>query len=625
MSSASLLPMARAVFYDANGNPLAGGFVHTYVPGGTTPKTTWQDSAETTPNANPIILDANGSCLLYGAGVYQITVTDSLGNSVPAYSGLSTDPASEAASAAMQPVIQAATVGDALALLGASGSFPSIAALRANATDQPIVVVVPSYYAGGTSGGGVYWLNATDTSSADNGGTIIVDAANHRWYLETFGAPISVTQFGAKLDGYFDDTTAWQAAINYVTSIRNATASGGKLTAPPGFSSISAALLITGPIIIEGAGDGAGSGTGNSGGTVIRTTNATADAFTVTTPLSVIFRNLRIDVFSTTTKTAGSGIAISMAGSDINLGSVVEQCTIVGYTSCIYLVSCANYSIVNNRLLGFLANGIYDAATTSNPDLGDATITGNTIWAQNSTPTDSCIRLDPAGGMEVSSNKLLGSPYGIRLTVSQGPTGTLNIFGNSIEQQLVYCIRVEQSTPGKTYGDIVIANNEIAVVSPPTPQGAISIVAGSSQYLTNILIHDNNLLMVHTTAQPQISIQDGANVQVHNNNIDLGAVAGPSGIATGGNVGNAWVLENTFTGTTSASFYSAGLSTSTVLVDRNGMTFSQLATWRNGSEVYVTDGTCTSSTNATLTGSGSGATALRARGNWYSAQYGVTG
>jgi len=88
MAIATLLPMPRAVFYDALGNPLAGGFVYTYVPGGTTPAMTWQDAGEATPNANPIVLDANGSCLLYVAANYQITVTDSLGNQVPAYSGL---------------------------------------------------------------------------------------------------------------------------------------------------------------------------------------------------------------------------------------------------------------------------------------------------------------------------------------------------------------------------------------------------------------------------------------------------------------------------------------------------------------------------------------------------------
>jgi hypothetical protein len=88
MATASELPMPRSVFYDASGKPLNGGFVNTYVQATTTPKLTWQDAGETIPNANPVPLDSAGSCLLYGSGAYSIAVTDSLGNAIPAYSGV---------------------------------------------------------------------------------------------------------------------------------------------------------------------------------------------------------------------------------------------------------------------------------------------------------------------------------------------------------------------------------------------------------------------------------------------------------------------------------------------------------------------------------------------------------
>jgi hypothetical protein len=88
MATQALLPLPRQVFCDANGIPLSGGLVHTYVPGGTTPKTTWQDSGAATPNANPIVLDAAGSCLIYGSGNYQLTVTDADGVSCPGFSGV---------------------------------------------------------------------------------------------------------------------------------------------------------------------------------------------------------------------------------------------------------------------------------------------------------------------------------------------------------------------------------------------------------------------------------------------------------------------------------------------------------------------------------------------------------
>lgn len=76
----SLLPPAEQQFCDANGAPLAGGSVATYIPGTTTPSTTWQDSAGTVPNANPIVLDAAGRAIIWGNGAYRMVVKDVSGN-----------------------------------------------------------------------------------------------------------------------------------------------------------------------------------------------------------------------------------------------------------------------------------------------------------------------------------------------------------------------------------------------------------------------------------------------------------------------------------------------------------------------------------------------------------------
>lgn len=53
-----------------------------YVPGTTTPKTTWVDQAQMTANVNPIILDSSGRAIIYGVGQYRQIVTDSHGNTV---------------------------------------------------------------------------------------------------------------------------------------------------------------------------------------------------------------------------------------------------------------------------------------------------------------------------------------------------------------------------------------------------------------------------------------------------------------------------------------------------------------------------------------------------------------
>ncbi len=91
MPTATLLPLPRLVVFNQLGDAAAGGFVHTYEVGTTTPRVTWQDAAETVPNSNPIVLDADGSAILYGAGSYTIVTTDSAGNLIPAYCGLSQD------------------------------------------------------------------------------------------------------------------------------------------------------------------------------------------------------------------------------------------------------------------------------------------------------------------------------------------------------------------------------------------------------------------------------------------------------------------------------------------------------------------------------------------------------
>jgi hypothetical protein len=77
-----LLPNGEQQFIDANGVPLAGGKVYFYVPDTLTPKTTWQDQAETIPNSNPITLDAAGRAVIWGTGSYRQIVKDSLGNLV---------------------------------------------------------------------------------------------------------------------------------------------------------------------------------------------------------------------------------------------------------------------------------------------------------------------------------------------------------------------------------------------------------------------------------------------------------------------------------------------------------------------------------------------------------------
>lgn len=58
-------PVPMLQFFDNNGKPLSGGQVCTYAAGTTTPLTTYTSSTGTTPNANPVILDASGRAAIW--------------------------------------------------------------------------------------------------------------------------------------------------------------------------------------------------------------------------------------------------------------------------------------------------------------------------------------------------------------------------------------------------------------------------------------------------------------------------------------------------------------------------------------------------------------------------------
>lgn len=74
-----MAPFLRQRYFDANGNPLAGGKLYSYQSGTTTPQATYTDSGGLTPNANPIILDANGEASVWLDPVlsYKFVLKDS--------------------------------------------------------------------------------------------------------------------------------------------------------------------------------------------------------------------------------------------------------------------------------------------------------------------------------------------------------------------------------------------------------------------------------------------------------------------------------------------------------------------------------------------------------------------
>ena len=75
---------------------------------------------------------------------------------------------------------------------------------------------VTGYYAPGDGGGGNYYLDPADSTSVDNGGTVIVATDGGRWKLVWFGS-VSVLQFGVKADnGATDNSTTLAKCATWV-------------------------------------------------------------------------------------------------------------------------------------------------------------------------------------------------------------------------------------------------------------------------------------------------------------------------------------------------------------------------------------------------------------------------
>jgi hypothetical protein len=212
----SLLPNARQQFFGPNGIPCSGGTVFLYIPNTTTYKASWQDSAGTVLNTQPIQLDANGECVIWGTGLYRQQVFDVNGNLI--WDQVSSCAASGAELGNTNPPYGASLIGfdgttlDQQFLSRANRVIDSVSALRSVSKLTYTRVFCTGYYAPHDGGGGAYQYDSSDTTSADNGCTVIVATDGGRWKLQHFGR-LSVMQAGAKGDGTTVDTNSIQNAV----------------------------------------------------------------------------------------------------------------------------------------------------------------------------------------------------------------------------------------------------------------------------------------------------------------------------------------------------------------------------------------------------------------------------
>lgn len=90
----AIMPEGRQRYFNNDGTPAAGGKLWTYAAGTTALKATYADEAGTTPNPNPIPLDAKGEAVIYWDGAYKVDLRQADGVAVTGYpvDNIKTDP-----------------------------------------------------------------------------------------------------------------------------------------------------------------------------------------------------------------------------------------------------------------------------------------------------------------------------------------------------------------------------------------------------------------------------------------------------------------------------------------------------------------------------------------------------
>jgi hypothetical protein len=275
---AKLLPVLKSRFTDANGVPLAGGKLYTYVANTSTPQATYTDQTGATPNTNPIILDANGAADIWlNDSFYKFILTDvsdvtiltkdnvSVASDSAASAATSATNATNSATAAAASAT-AASASSTSAATSASNALTSASNASTSATNAANSATTATTQAGiattqagnastSASGASTSATNAANSATAANtsatnaansattAGTNATNAANSATAAGTSATNAANSATAASTNASGASTSATNAANSATaasTSASNASTSTGTATTQAGNASTSA-------------------------------------------------------------------------------------------------------------------------------------------------------------------------------------------------------------------------------------------------------------------------------------------------------------------------------------------------------------------------------------------------
>ncbi|MGS5796543.1 hypothetical protein ACVET1_19545, partial [Acinetobacter baumannii] len=208
---ASLLSAVRTRFFDKSNKPLAGGKVYTYEANSTNPKVTWSDEALTVQNTNPVLLDNEGTALIFFSGKYRFRIEDRDGvlvednpsvTSLVGIDGVTSDIVKDGDES------QKDINDKSLAMCETVAQLRTLKPRKDGA-----VMFVKSHSNNGS--GGVNYIWNEDSLLPDDDGYIIKSETTDtgRWIADYGTSPITPRHFGAKGDGANDERLQCEKSI----------------------------------------------------------------------------------------------------------------------------------------------------------------------------------------------------------------------------------------------------------------------------------------------------------------------------------------------------------------------------------------------------------------------------
>lgn len=308
-------------------------------------------------------------------------------------------------------------------------------------------------------GEGSFAYDSTDATTADNGGTVIVDAGGGRWKRERGRTMVLPQWFGAYGDGVHIDTAPIRSASSF--------AQGSKASVyfPAGTYLLDATVNITAAVTWQAA----------PGGVFFTWTSQTLQAVIVNTTQPCAFTGLNFTGVGTGGgASAGAAITVTAPGAGVgalNFQSIFRDCQFINQYLGIDFVNAAYWvhdSCVHNQ---YVFAGLR-VQCLNQVDAGDSCIS-NSLFDGLNAASDGIIYTS-SGGLKIANSKFVTGNVGIAVSLANAASGTgdLIMIGGSIEG-FATAIQFSRAAGSETFSHITLTGIQIGLcgsgISVATP------------------------------------------------------------------------------------------------------------------------------------------------------------